>query len=442
MNRFTSFFKKTLAAAVSAVMLMGSAVLPLQAAAAWPTGPETASESVILMDADTNAVLYSKDPDRAMYPASVTKIMTTLLALEKGNLADNVTMTQTGVAYAVGGSSNLYTQVGEIFTLEQLLYGTMLKSANDMATQVGEYIGGTVEDFVAMMNARAEELGCTGTHFNNACGMPDPDHVTTVHDMALICQAALKNEAFRTIAGTHSYTIPATNMTADPRSFDNHNPLLVNPDYAYPGIIGGKTGYTDDALNTLATMVSQNGITLIAVTFRAADGGTAATDHRKLYDYGFNCFEHLELPEREFYTEGGYVTVPKGAAVADLTGEAFTDDNGNMTTAYAYADHKVGTTYMSAEDAKAKAEYEAAQAEQGMTTTQHKTNATFNPELKVEKHTNPLLIVLGILGGLIVLFIIFLIVMAALRANQRKKRRRRRQLKRQQQRERERQNRR
>ena len=169
-------------------------VVTTNATAGWPQAEDINSTTGVLIEASTGTVLFNKSMDQQMYPASITKVLTTLVTLENGNMSDPVTMTQTGVNYAVGGSANQGTRVGEVFTLEQLLYGTMLASANDMATQMGEYIGGSIENFAAMMNARAVELGCTGTHFTNACGMPDPNHVTTAHDMALIMRAAVERE--------------------------------------------------------------------------------------------------------------------------------------------------------------------------------------------------------------------------------------------------------
>jgi len=348
------------AVCLCAALCAGAILIPLNGSAeavyadvTWPAGPDVISETAVLMDADTGAILYEKDMDRVLYPASTTKIMTCLLALENGSLEDQVTMTQTGVYYAQLGSSNLQTKVGEVFTLEQLLYGTMLKSANDMATQVGEHIGGTIEHFVDMMNARAEEIGCTHTHYTNACGMPDPEMVTTAHDLALISQEALKNETFRKLTGTHAYTIPPTNMTSTPREFTNHNPLLVNPDYAYPGIIGGKTGYTDSALNTLVTFVAQNGRTLIAATLMASDATYAANDHRALYDFGFASFENVEVIPASYIAAGGAATLPVGTDPSYLTEWDSRDDDGMVRKTFVLGEKEAGYALLTEEMALA-----------------------------------------------------------------------------------------
>ena len=346
--------------------------IPAAAEEAWPEGPDISSETGVLMDMETGTILYNKDMDRQMYPASITKIMTTLLALENGNLSDVVTMTATGTAYAVEGSSNLYTVVGEQFTLEQLLYGTMLKSANDMATQVGEYIGGTLEHFVEMMNEKAAELGCTGTHFNNACGMPDPDHYTTAHDMALISREALKIPKFLEIIGTHTYAIPPTNMNDTTREFASHVPLLVNPDYAYPGILGGKTGYTDAAQNTFASFVSQEGRTLIAVTMSAGDILIAAEDHTNLFDFGYSSFSNIEVETDKTLISGGIATVPAGVTAdqVSLVEDATTSEG--ISCHLTYGDRTVGTCLLAAptpEPTEEPAQPEADKKEAGTPST-------------------------------------------------------------------------
>ena len=293
-------------------------VVTTNATAGWPQAEDINSTTGVLIEASTGTVLFNKSMDQQMYPASITKVLTTLVTLENGNMSDSVTMTQTGVNYAVGGSANQGTRVGEVFTLEQLLYGTMLASANDMATQMGEYIGGSIENFAAMMNARAVELGCTGTHFTNACGMPDPNHVTTAHDMALIMRAAVEREDFRKIAGTGSYTIPATNMSGE-RSVTNHDPLLLNKDFMYSGLIGGKTGYTDAAQNTLVNAASRDGFTLVCVTMHAVDAPKAAFDHVNLFNYGYDNFEMCEVLPAEYCVDGrNRIVIPKGMKLEDL----------------------------------------------------------------------------------------------------------------------------
>jgi len=345
------------------------AVVTTNATAGWPQAEDINSTTGVLIEASTGTVLFNKSMDQQMYPASITKVLTTFVVLENGNMSDPVTMTQTGVNYAVGGSANQGTRVGEVFTLEQLVYGTMLASANDMATQMGEYIGGTIENFADMMNARAAKLGCTGTHFTNACGMPDPNHVTTAHDMALIMRAAVEREDFRRIVGTASYTIPATNMSGE-RSVTNHDPLLLSKDFQYSGLIGGKTGYTDAAQNTLVNAASRDGFTLICVTLHAADAPKAAFDHVNLLNYGYDNFEMCEVMPAE-YCEGGKnrIVVPKGTGLSDLTEsveEYDVDGTAMLRKTYLLNGYSLGSISLTKENMDAyekKLEEEAREAE-------------------------------------------------------------------------------
>ena len=408
-------------------LIMTAACLPEEVLAdvMWPEGPAISSETAVVMDADTGVVLYDKDMNKVMYPASTTKILTCLLALENGTLTDSVTMTETGVSYAYAGSSNLNTQVGEVFTLEQMLYGTMLKSANDMATQVGEYIGGTLENFVDMMNRRAEALGCVSTHFTNACGMPDDNHYTTAYDLALISREALKNEEFRKITGTHAYEIPPTNLTAQSRSFTNHNPLLVNPEYAYPGIIGGKTGYTDAAGSTLVTFVSQNGRTQIVVTMKAADAGTAADDHRLLHDFGFTAFADLNLAGTYAQT-GGHATVPAGVSDNQLTILQTVDEAGMTQVTYRLEDRVVGSAVMTAEQAAAYQDSltGGASSDEALSSEEEPVPPVPVTPEKYERRGNRAFLIIFLI--LLFVLIILAAVMIALTVKAEKERRRRR----------------
>lgn len=166
----------------------------------WPQASDISSEAAVVMENDTNTILYSKNADEVLFPGSTVKIMTCLLALENTQLTDEITMTATGVSGVTDGGASISSQVDEVFTVEQCLYAVMLASANDIALQIAEHVGGSVEGFIQMMNDRATALGCTNTVFTNPTGLPDDNQHTTAHDMALIMQAAIQNEAFRTIA--------------------------------------------------------------------------------------------------------------------------------------------------------------------------------------------------------------------------------------------------
>lgn len=278
----------------------------------WPQGPDTYAETAVLMDADTGAILYNKGMNEKRYPASITKIMTCMLALEHSSLDEQVTFTETCLADQVAGSGNAGMQVGEVLTMRQCLLLLMIRSANDVATQIAEYVAGSVSDFADMMNQKAQELGCVNTHFVNASGMPDDNHYSTAYDMALIFREAIKNDTFREIIATQSFIIEPTNMNSETRSFSSHHPLVVQsaPEY-YDGCFGGKTGVTDSAKNTLVSGAERDGMTLIAVAMRADELGQLCQDHINLFNYGFGNFTKADVP-------GGYVTIPNGKDVAEL----------------------------------------------------------------------------------------------------------------------------
>lgn len=273
----------------------------VKAADYWPDAPETLSPGVILMEESTGTILYEKNMDEAHYPASITKIMTTLLALENGNLSDMVTFSDDAIDNTEG--SGIARDYGEQMTLEQCLYGVMLESANECAYAVAEHVGGTVENFVDMMNAKAKELGCTNTHFANPHGLQDENHYTTAHDMALIAQAAYQNETFRIIIGTKMYTIPPTNKHAEETVLRNHHDMLctyhnANRKYLYPYCVGGKTGYTATANSTLVTYAEKDGMTLICVVMDT-QSPNQFIDTVNLFDYAFDNFQVLNVAEND-----------------------------------------------------------------------------------------------------------------------------------------------
>ena len=248
------------------------------------------------MDADTGKVLYGKGENDIRYPASITKLMTLLLAVENASLEDQVTFTETGVREVTPDSGNIGMQVGEVMSMESCLYAAIIQSANEVSTQIAEYVGGTEEHFIEMMNQKAQELGCKNTHFVNANGMPDENHYSTAYDMALIMQAGLKNETFREIIRTPSYTIPATNMSKK-RKLHTHLPLLAEESaFYYEGCLGGKTGLTTAAQNTMVVAAQRDGSTYIVVTMRDAELSKNCTDSINLLDYAFNNVQKAPEP--------------------------------------------------------------------------------------------------------------------------------------------------
>lgn len=255
----------------------------------WPQGPKIEGESAILVDMVTGAVLYSKNADKVQYPASITKIMTSLLATEHLNMKDKIVMSQSAAyGITISDSSSIYADTGEEFTTEQAMMAVMLQSANEMTLALAEETSGSVKKFVELMNLKAKQLGCTGTHFNNPNGLPDELHYTTASDMAKIARAAWYNPTFRKYTTTTYYEIPPTNKFAETRYLLNHHKMMKGNTYAYEGVMGGKTGYTDAAGNTLVTYAKRGNMRLVSVVMKSINGAYA--DTAALLDYGFNNF--------------------------------------------------------------------------------------------------------------------------------------------------------
>ena len=317
--------------------------------AGWPQGPDITSTAAVIMEDSTNTTLYAKNMDQVLYPGATVKVMTTLLALENTQLSDQVTMTATGVSGVTDGGANISAQIDEIFTVEQCLYAIMLASANDVALQLAEHIGGSVDGFVQMMNARATELGCTNTVFTNPTGLPDENQHTTAHDMALIMKAAADNESFQTIASTASYTIPATNVSGGDRVLTNNFSMLTNNNAAYyQYCTGGREGYTEASGSTLVCSAQKNGITLIAVVLQGTSG-TTATEAASLLNYGFDNFNMLSLGDNDFnMLSGGDVYVPVGTTVDALTTQDGEVQDGQYSRQYLFGGTAVGTSVMAA----------------------------------------------------------------------------------------------
>ena len=280
--------------------------------AGWPAAPAVTSETAVLIDADTGAVLYDKGMDEYRYPASTTKIMTLLVAIENSSPKDIVTFTETGIRDVAA----------------------YIKSANEVCAQIAETVGGTEANFVEMMNQKAKELGCTHTHFANASGLPDENHYSSAHDLAKIMRACLRNKRFRQVMKCSNYKIPATNLS-EARVMHTHMPLMAKEsNLYYADCIGGKTGFSTDAQHTLVTAAERNGRTYIAVTMRAADLGINCTDSTSLFNYAFDNFDTIDV-------DGTAMTVPKGVTVNDLTTDT-AERNGKTLTRYYYSGQFVG----------------------------------------------------------------------------------------------------
>jgi len=259
------------------------------------------AESAIVMDINSGAILYEKNMDDKHYPASITKIMTTLLCLENSSLTDKVLFSAHAVNSIEPGSSHISIVPNEIMPMEDCLYGIMLMSANEACNGVAEHVAGSIPAFVDMMNAKAKSLGCKNTHFNNPNGLFDEKHYTTAYDMALIGKAAMQNPVFRKITGSGTYTIKKTNLMEERYMYNKHNMLhpVMYPKYGYKYCIGGKTGYTDIARWTLVTFTRKDDLELVTVVMKTAGPPNTEpneyTDTLKLVNYAYDNFKSYPI---------------------------------------------------------------------------------------------------------------------------------------------------
>lgn len=273
--------------------------LPIQSneTSGWPEGPAIGAEAAILMDARTGTILYSKNIHEELFPASTTKIMTCLLAVENANLGDKITFSNDAVFSVPRDGSSIGMDVGESITLEQALYGIMVGSANEVANAVAEHVSGSIDEFVALMNKRAKELGCTNTHFSNPNGLQTDDHYTSAYDLSLIARAFFDNELLCKVGNTPRYHFTATDTQPDDFYLNNKHKLITG-EVKYDGIVGGKTGYTDQARETLVTCAERDGIKLICVVLKE-ESPSQFTDTAVLFNYGFNNFEAINVSQND-----------------------------------------------------------------------------------------------------------------------------------------------
>ncbi len=261
----------------------------------WPEGQAIQASAGVVMDVDTGVFLYSKNCDRQLYPASITKIMTALLTLENADL--DAVMTCSTIVYELDeNASNVGLSEGEQMTIRDALYTLMLESANDTANALAEYVGGSMEGFAQMMNDRAAALGCTGTHFSNPSGLSADDHYTTAHDYALIAAEAYRNEGFRTLCSTVNYDVPPTNTYEETRYLQNHHRMLISDsDFYTSWCTGGKTGFTEKAWNTLVTYGERDGRRLVCVLLHGNGADQNYLETIDLLNYGFDNFRNINL---------------------------------------------------------------------------------------------------------------------------------------------------
>lgn len=307
------------------------------------TAPLITAEGAIVMDADNGAILYQKNMDTPYFPASITKIMTCLLAAENSSLSETVTMSNEAVFGIDRTSSNVGLDVGQKISMEEAILCVMLASANEAASAIAEHVSGSISGFTDLMNERAAELGCTNTHFANANGLPNEDHYISPHDMALIAKAFNDNDTCRRLASMRTYDVAVTPTQPDEIHLLNHHKMYPGLAYAYAPVIWGKTGYTMAAGATLVTVAEDNGMSLICVVMKD-ESEKNYTDTRMLFDFAFSSYSRLNIAENDdsynmkeaafFQTEdttfgdtksfisldtAGFVVMPEGMPFSRLT---------------------------------------------------------------------------------------------------------------------------
>ena len=332
--------------------------------------PEINCKGAILVELNSDSTVFELNADERLYPASLTKIMTCLLALEHGNLSDVITEDGSLFADMDEDASAVGLQDGELLTLEELLYCVMVPSANDASLVVADHIGGSVEKFVDMMNQKAIELGCTGTHFVNPDGLHDENHYTTPRDMAIITKAALESETFRTICGTSVHELPETNAHSKQMLYTTNYFLstILTPDYYWEKVSGVKTGFTTPAGRCLVSLVDEGEYRYLSVVMGCEDENNeegfpiygSFIESRKLLEYGLDNFtfaavlSHLS-PIAQVPVSSGAVSSVVVAPEKDINAllplnydpakiqVSYTLDEGESLTAPLAADQVVGT---------------------------------------------------------------------------------------------------
>ena len=319
--------------------------------------------TAVLIEEETGKILYEKQKDVPVYPASTTKIMTALLTLEHLDLNQKITVPED---MGPADGSAMYLLPGETFTVEELLQGLLVKSANDAAILLAKNISGSVEEFSNLMNQRAQEIGCQNTHFVNPNGLHDPNHTTSAYDLALIAREAMKNPKFRELVSTDFVQIHATEQTPEIRYFRNTNKFLwskqtidykgISTPIKYDVIDGIKTGYTPEAGKCLVSSGEKNGIRLIAVIMKN-QGLEVYANSRKLLDYGFQNFTKKKIftanevagttvivdsleKNLDFYVKEDYYSIENINSKSEIEQEVFLNENIKFPI---HVDEEIGT---------------------------------------------------------------------------------------------------
>lgn len=419
----------------------------------WPQGPVVTAEAAILMEAETGTILYSKNIHQHEYPASCTKILTCLIASELCEMDEMVYMSSDAIYDTPRDSNHIALDVGEAITMEQALSAILIRSANEVSFGVAEHITGTCwEDFAAIMNERAKELGCLNSNFVNPNGLPDENHYTTAYDLATIARAFFDNEMLSKLSRTIKLDIPASDTQPDHIIEHTKNQLLPGQKRAYEYLVGSKTGYTNAARNCLVSCAEKDGLKLICVVLKD-ESPAYYDDTLALFEYGFSNFTTMNVSQSEtkyniddtglFYSDNDifgsskpllslntedFIVLPRtasfGETVSTISYDTVEEDQAALIT-YTWNGVEVGTASVDFVD-------------------NSETSFDFGSPVQVPQETAPeeeenpvvfinivkvILIIVAILAGGALLFILFLLagnLLSQRSGNNRRRRRRRR----------------
>lgn len=441
-NKLLSTIRKGAAAFLVSAVALSQTLMPIQAGhvdqavtssaldANWPSGPSVSSQAAILIEAETGTILYEKNIHQQMYPASITKILTTLIAYETCELDETVTFSQEALDTIPYDSSRIWVDRGNYMDMEDCLAAILIMSANDVAAGVAEHIGGTLDAFADIMNERAKELGCLNSHFVNAHGYHDPEHYTTAYDMAQIGREFFKIDLLCTFAKERNFKHGPTDGQPKPINEYNQNQLLATRAYEYEYLVGAKTGYTSDAGQTLVSCAQKDGMKLICVVMNAVRP-EQYKDTISLFDFGFSNFMTANISENDTtyinaessygmdvtdvlgdstpllsMNEDAVIVLPKTASFADTTSYITmnTEEENCMAIAhYQYGTHDIGNVQI-----YVTATTDAVQESEGALDQIVETAPVEEPEETTPFWAKMLHIVLYIAGAALVIFVLFL----------------------------------
>lgn len=414
----------------------------------WPLGPAIGAEAAILMDANTGAILYEKNIHEKLYPASITKLLSTYIAVQECDLDEMVTFSEDAV-YSINWweDANMGVYAGSSLTVEEVLYGILVGSANEAAYAIAEHVSGNLENFAVLMNKTAKELGCKNSNFVTPNGIHDENHYTTAYDMALIAKAFFSNDTLTKMSATTRFDVPVTKtQTREGLVLSAKSQLHPGKPYAYSPLVGTKTGYTDQARQTLVSCAEKNGLKLICVILKE-EAPAQFTDTIELFNYGFDNFEALHMNEvnnqysidNHFFTtdvdllgssktilslnKNDYIVLPNTISFEDLTSNVTYDNKNESSVAcinYYYKNYLLG-----------KINVELAVDEPAVFDFGNQKNTTLNI-VETETQNTIFINVIHLLIGFILLTILFTIIFSiqSLARNKRMAKRRKNKLRR------------